>query len=266
MNAWRGDRARYSRIDPGLRLGNWAGRKWLDKDKLYSGTPERLLNCPEKRYTGELKYIDVLPFSSTISLEGSIDPGPLNAIQQGPDLNMRIGRKICMRSILIRVSMTGVIFDGDTSSFPQDVLMRFLLVYDLQTNGGGEAHTPPSVATILQPALQPPIVIGTAQVPNANMNYLSSINMDFTDRFVIVFDDMTILTALQTQSWEIYRYMKLRTEVRYLNEGVADYTVLNGDFSSIATGSLFLLRFMSQPAIGTNPPITYTCRIRYTDA
>ena len=67
----------------------------------------------------------------------------LNGVATGTDYTNRIGRKIILKSILLRCSM----YNDTTTSDPNGDVVRVLVVSDSQTNGAA-----PSVGDILQTA------------------------------------------------------------------------------------------------------------------
>lgn len=85
------------------------------------------------RYGGsnaELKYFDTVGKDLTPSSSGGT--ALINGIVQGADINMRIGRKINLKSVYMAINVFNVA--STQASSPQGVMIRFTLVYDSQPN------------------------------------------------------------------------------------------------------------------------------------
>lgn len=174
----------------------------------------------------------------------------LNAPVQGSGATQRIGRQIMIRKILGRVKFfnrtapTGSAFESWAPT------VRWMLVYDMQTNG-----TAPTQAQLFSA----PADISTLQ------------NLDNRDRFKILMDkvftfakigmrqvDEGQATAGQAKTYKFYKRVNLPVQ---FNAGNA------GTVADIATGSLHLVCFSDG---GSNDP-TYNAhidaliRIRYSD-
>lgn len=184
----------------------------------------------------ELKTIDTEGYNNTTST-GAVYL--LSGVAQGTDYTNRIGRKISMKSLLIRFSLNPNA--GQTSAVGDFV--RILIVYDSQSNGSA-----PGVTDILQTA-----------------NYLSPMNLNNRDRFKVLHERLipmnpTVYTtgALtggnpQNKSYEIYKRM-------FLDEVFSNTTNL---ISSITSGSVYLLIIA---AAATATGLGYNSRIRFSDS
>ena len=157
----------------------------------------------------------------------------LNALAQGAGSSSRIGRKVSMRSFLMRYSLQ------QPAQLPS-LQARILIVYDKQCNGAI-----PAITDILNGS--------TAEAVN---------NLDKSDRFITLVDYVTPEpgsnnagdAAAQTFLYPaIYRKLNLETM----------YSGTAGTFAEIVTGALWLFVHSSE-STGTAQMFMST-RVRYTD-
>jgi len=183
---------------------------------------------------GELKYLDVntdVAFSET----GSITL--LNGCAPGTGASQRIGKKIVMKSINVRLAIaanipTGVVFQGT---------VRMIIFFDKQTNAAA-----PLVTDVLEAATG-----------------LSNMRMDNRERFVVLSNQiLPIDQSGGNQSAFMKCYKKLNLPVIF-NAGVA------GTVADIQTGALYMLRICEQSGPttpGAVPVATLNTRIRFDDS
>ena len=174
-------------------------------------------------------------------------------VQQGAGIPNRIGNKIALKSLRLRgsVQTTGV-----TTGIQQQA--RFMIVYDRQVNG-----VYPTVSNVLSD-------INTSNVVTPG-NYLSSINPNFYDRFIVLCDKIFIVGAVTTGGTElngpteqkgfiIDEFIKLKgLECQF---GTSTNT---SPIADLNTGALYLITWGD--IINGNEP-TYmdmTCRLRFYD-
>lgn len=194
-----------------MRTGGWAG--------------------PSRSGASELKFVDtsnigVAPASGVMTL-GAL----CNGLVPGSGANNRIGRKIVMKSILLRwsIALSPTTTQGGT--------FRVMIVYDKQANA-----TAPAVTDILLSA-----------------NYTSQMNLSNRDRFVVLADVITDpISAGGNYSISGKLFKKLNLETMY-NPGVA------GTIGDITTGSLYVLIGNNGTFATAQPVITYETRVRYED-
>jgi len=181
---------------------------------------------------GELKFCDNginanIPFAVATFSTGQL----LTTILQGADASNRIGRKITIKSLLLRYGIRL----GATSGFGTAV--RTLVVYDKQANA-----TAPVITDIL--------LFDEFHAPN---------NLSNRDRFVTIFDSISKQIAVGGNAAECdVLYKRLNLETIY-NTGT------DAAIGSISSGSIYL--FFAQQGSMTTANGTYNgrCRIRYTD-
>lgn len=154
----------------------------------------------------------------------------LNSMQLGTANGQRVGRKIQMRSCLIRYTVTPPGAGGVSQN-------RFVLVYDKQTNGAA-----PTAADVF--------AINAFDAP---------LNLNNAERFVVIFDEITDSCQSQLINMAGKRYAKIRLDTLYAGN--------TGTVSDITSGGLFLFcANNSDPAVGqASVSYSYT-RVRYTDA
>lgn len=170
----------------------------------------------DRRGREELKTID----SGTSTFGATPTTGAvqlINGVATGTDYTARIGRKITMKSVLIRFTITPNVLQspgiGDT--------IRLILLYDTQTNGAD-----PGVSDIL-----------------AQPNWLAPMNLNNRDRFKIIKDRFvsceactytaTTLTAGSPMQHNIKWYCKMTYDTIFGGTGATS--------GSIQTGGLFVL-------------------------
>lgn len=180
----------------------------------------------------EHKFIDTIatiaiPFTNS-TFAGV---GLLNGCQQGSDASNRIGRKICMTSILFRWSASL----GSTSTGGSP--LRIVIVYDKQANGAA------------------PVPLDIFQ----NNDFESNLNLNNRDRFLVLSDVYTQSMSANGEfatGGKIYKKLNLET---VFNSGSA------GTIGDITSGSIYA--WVSQiNTIGTaNASFQVACRIRFTD-
>lgn len=215
------------------------------KKRRYNAAPASypVLAAPkgtEKKWTDTVVLKDSAP-AATYLINGanaSNDPFKLlNGLALGTSANQRIGRRITMRSILLRFNF-----------YPQATTtlagrFRIVVFYDRQTNG----TTP----------------IGTDLLQNNLSMY--PLNLSNADRFLVLYDKYSPVmgsltggaagTAAPFSTIKLYRKLKLDTT--YGLSAASDVT-------AVATGGLFL--GVWQVGFATANP-NYDChiRVRYTD-
>ena len=169
----------------------------------------------------ELKTIDVAPTQTEATTTSSINL--LNGVATGTDYTARIGRKIMMKNLYLRIQIAPV--DQVTS----DTHVRLLCVYDMQTNGVAPAMTD---------------VLNTAST-------VDHVNLNNRDRFKILFDKCVpiganVNTATQAYSngknvYYIKKYLNLATK----GATETQYNGVGATVGSIATGSIYFVFFGS---------------------
>lgn len=191
-----------------------------------------------RRGRDELKVFDNNDQTTTTSQDGVVIL--LNGIAQGTDYTQRIGRKVCLRSLLTR--FTCILNTGTTASETGDVV-RLLIFYDSQTNA-----TTPQVSDVL-----------------TSTSFDAQMNLTNRDRFKVVLDKFITmngysstagaLTAGSPVPKMINKYKKMNMDVIFGGTG--------GTVGSIQTGGLFAL-IISLNAFQTTTILT--TRVRYTDS
>lgn len=155
----------------------------------------------------------------------------LNGIAQGNNATTRIGRKIMMKSVSCRYSVS---FSGGEFN-----RVRVLLIYDRQTN-----LALPAITDIL----------------NTN-TFNGHMNLTYADRFVVVADEYTEQSQLQGANFaaisgKIYR--KLNLDVMYNGN--------TGVIANVSTGALYLIVAQDNYGAGLGQGLfIHDTRVRYTD-
>lgn len=178
----------------------------------------------------EKKAVDTV-FTHNLPLTSSFGTAAvLNSMQLGTANGQRIGRKIQLRSVQIRYTVTPPGAGGVSQN-------RFVIVYDKQTNGAA-----PTAADVF-----------------AINAFDSPLNLNNAERFVVIMDEITDSCQSQLINMSGKRYAKIRLDTLYAGNA--------GTVGDITTGGLFLFcANNSDPITGVaSTSYSYT-RVRYTDA
>jgi len=182
---------------------------------------------------GELKFIDVTNQSNVPHTTGLFSGATLlNGIATGTDASTRIGRRVTIKSLLIRWSIR--LSASTTGGSP----VRILVVYDRQTNAAGAAITD---------------VLKADEFHEPN-------NLSNRDRFITIFDHITEAVSVEnvySVSGVLYKSLNLEQN---FNAGT------DASIGSISSGSI-LLYVAGVPSAfgGANLACQYASRVRYTD-
>lgn len=181
---------------------------------------------------GELKFVDnVNNTDVTVAVTTFTTPLLLNGLAQGTTASTRVGRKIVMKSILIRYSQEVRTTTVGAAGY------RILVVYDKQANA-----TAPAVTDILE-----------------NDTFNSPNNLSNRDRFVTIFDHMAVpIGANGPQAHADVLFKRLNLETLF-NGGSA------GTIGDITSGSVYMMMAQSGGWATAAPDFLSRIRIRYTD-
>lgn len=166
----------------------------------------------------ETKRIDNSNPQITLNNTGASSIFLLNGCIQGTDaLGQRVGRKIVVSRIRIRatVQYSAANLGTSTGLVGQSDLVRFVLVYDKQTNQAAVA-----TSSILS-------LTGNFNAP------LSVYNINTQDRFIILGDSMKFVCNAGPSMAELIWDVPCKLEVRYTSGNV-------GDITDIITGAILL--------------------------
>jgi len=174
-------------------------------------------------------------------------------VQQGAGIPNRIGNKIALKSLRLRGSVQTT---GATGAPQQQG--RFMIVYDRQVNGAY-----PAVNNILSD-------IGVSNVV-APGDYLSSINPNFYDRFIVLCDKIFIVGPVTTGGGEINgpteqkgyiidEFIKLKgLEVQF------GTSTNNSPIADLNTGALYLIGWGDINNGNEASYMDMKCRLRFYD-
>lgn len=155
----------------------------------------------------------------------------LNGVAQGTTAGTRLGRRIRMKSILLRWNFSMSTTSAGGSAF------RILVVYDAQSNGTAPAVTD----VVVLDAITAPMNLGNAR------------------RFKVLCDELVpCIGTAGPQSQIGTRYIKGDWPVEF-NTGSA------GTIGDIQTGSVFMLIWQDGKLITAAPQSTVYTRVRFTD-
>jgi len=193
-----------------LRVGGWA-------------SPSRM---------GELKFRDTNYLVSLPPNATTFTAGPLlNAMAPGSTASQRIGRKIVLKSFLMRYR--GIVATTSVGGSP----VRMLVVYDKQANA-----TAPTILDVLE-----------------RDDFTSPNNLSNRDRFVTLCDHMSDPVSQngnQGVQGVVYKPLNLET---MFNDGTA------GTIGDITSGSVYIFIAQTSGISVTGPQFEWDFRIRYSD-
>jgi len=181
---------------------------------------------------GELKFLDSSMNDDPLLASGAFTAGTLlNGLVPGSTASQRIGRKVTIKSLLVRYSWG--LATTSTGGSP----LRILIVYDKQANA-----VAPAITDILL----------TDTFHSAN-------NLSNRDRFVTISDIITDPVSTG-DSFAVAGviYKKLNLETMY-NAGTA------GTIGDISSGSIYMFVAQTGRIATASPEFSSTVRIRYTD-
>jgi len=181
---------------------------------------------------GELKFCDTTVSTAITFNSAAFSTGQLlTAIAQGTDASNRIGRKVVLKSLLVRYAIKL----GSTSTFGSPV--RILVVYDKQANA-----TAPAITDVL--------TVDDFFAPN---------NLANRDRFVTIFDHITapVSGGGDAQVADVL-YKRINLETIY-NSGT------DALIGSISSGSIYIFAAQAGNLLTANGNINARIRLRYTD-
>ena len=180
---------------------------------------------------GELKFVDNSATTSTNLATTWSAAILLNGLANGSDASTRIGRKVTMKSLLVRYVAS--LQAGSTQGSP----VRILIIYDKQANAAA-----PGITEIL--------LADDFRSPN---------NLSNRDRFVTLADTITDPIAVNgtfSVAGVIYKKFSLET---MFNQGTA------GTIGDITSGSVYMFVSQTGTAGVAAPQVLWRSRIRYTD-
>jgi len=180
---------------------------------------------------GELKFCDIAATPTIPTSAAFATPILLTAIANGTDASGRIGRKITLKSLLIRwqLSLAATSVGGSP--------VRVLVIYDKQANAQA-------------PAITDVLLTDT---------FTSQNNLSNRDRFVTIFDQITEPVSVQNNyACANVNYKGINLETIY-NAGT------DAAIGSIASGSIYLFVAQTGSTTIAAPVFTFKSRLRYTD-
>lgn len=191
-----------------------------------------------KRGRDELKVIDsgstspgVVPVAGALIL--------INGVATGTDYTARIGRKICLKSMLVRFNLAPNYAASDSTG----ETIRIMLVWDTQSNSAA-----PLVTDVLNAA-----------------DYLSPNNLNNRDRFKILADKFLTLPGWTAAAGALVNGSPVEKNLKLYKKGYWE-TVFSGTgatVGSIQTGALYILYIGSG---GAQTNFSYNSRVRFIDA
>lgn len=180
----------------------------------------------------------------------------LNLVQQGAAYYNRIGTKINLKSLKLRLRFT-----VNTNLSNANTTFRILVVYDKNNNG-----YPPVVQDILQSIYQD----GTSV-----LNVYSSVNINYRDRFEILLDEFITLPPVSSPTpgqfvivgglavpYTYEKYLKLKDRPQMYRGTASPITI-----GSVVSGAIYLLPISDLPQASLLNPYDMggEARVRFTD-
>lgn len=226
-----------------------------------SGAPSGLYNLA----TGskEYKFIDTsfgMGLNHVTQLAVPFGDTPyfslLNGLTLGTSASQRIGMKIAMKSLYwsMNFGLKAKDVDPTTDIETYNVPVRFMIVYDKQTNGA-----PFTIVDLLTTLTG----LNNAQPRSIDTN--SPNNLNNRDRFIVLTDKRFILQSGGPSARHIKKFKRLNTSVAYKSGATV------GDITDISSGSLYAICYTDRDFADTALDGNYTVRmsgdirLRYQD-
>lgn len=201
----------------------------------------------------EIKTVDVNQVVLTLSTAGNSTL--LNGLIEGVDANQRVGRRINMKSVKIRMWWA----QGVTPAAAVDTYCRYVLVYDRQPNGAA-----PTWADVFTQYNVSGATDSTAMAAPNPTNF---------DRFVILRDGArtyspSVATGAAQPAQDDTSYIRQPEEWFVNLKGLEAHYIAGAGAGTIAdfrTGSLYFLTLGSNSVANATTTVTITARVRYHD-
>jgi len=226
------------------RVANAAVYKALPR-RTYARSRVPLASRGWKFNNSELKVSDAVSSTYAVNTTGLCTP--LCIPQLGSDMNMRIGRKIMIKSVYIRgFCATAASLTIDDGQATEPTLLRFIIFIDDQPNG-----TPATPAQVL-----------------STVDATSQLNLNNRDRFKVVSDKTFIMgpwalnfaTGYASAPSQIHPVKKFKS----LNLETIFNGTSTGNISDIASGALYMMWIGTGTGDSASRAIVST-RVRYSD-
>ena len=224
---------------------------------IVSGNASGLYNISSG--TKEYKFVDVTlgttGTATAVVTSSSAVFGLLNGLKLGTGAYQRIGNKIAMKSLYTSVTfgMSSAENDSTVDLNVNNRPVRFMIVYDKQTNG-----SLPVIGDLLSAFSGVDNNVGRA------IDINSPNNLNNRDRFIVLMDKRFVLQSHGTTARHIKKYKRLNTSVAYKSGATV------GDVTDITTGGLYYLAFCDIDLGNVTDPLsvitmTGDIRLRYQD-
>lgn len=174
---------------------------------------------------------------------GTPTVGVLNNLISGSGSNQRIGRKITMKSVFLRLYFAISAATESTISFAP---FRWMVIYDRQTNA-----TLPSINSILNYSQY--TAAGASSV-------LALQNLDWKNRFKVLADETTVLDVSNESACVVQRYINLPMDCKQVEFNVNN----GGGIGDISSGALYFICWNSFDDTATGV-VQMVSRVRFTD-
>lgn len=217
------------------------------------------MNIAQRQHNpDELKGVDT--YVSKLDVDTDGDFKLLNGTKAGTGYHERIGNKITMKSIELRIQFEK---NANVLASPQeDLYQRVLCVYDNQTNG---------VEPVWADVIRSIDITGTPSSTSTDF-----VNLANRNRFIILMDktfvcprqdqvtptgnmDMTFWSLIDGEApCQTHQFIKLKGLKTF-------YKASTGLISDITTGGLYIMTFGNQTDAKTGVDILVSSRLRYWD-
>ena len=196
----------------------------------------------------ERKYIDTQGESALIDETAGFLL--INGLQQGVTSVTRIGQRVTMKSIHLKIVVTGQQVTTAPNLNVFNNVARIMLVYDLQPNG----------ATPLASDLLDTHTGGTAIIAPLNKQWTQRWKVLWDKRFPVMNSYTPAGGAGLAANSQIFDevYLNLNHNVEYTNTST-------GTVGDIKTGALWFVAVSNTSDTAQQPRMAYYIRIRYTD-
>lgn len=230
----RGGPVKYSKVSGGAR-------GFVRQSGFYG----RYAGAGRKRYAkSETKFFDTqfIVGGLNASPRGIIVLDSMNLVPQGVLEDNRIGRKMCIKSIQVKLQIE----KEESKVSPENDVFRFMVVLDKQANGA--AATAPDVLD--------------------SNSFFSFFNLENSSRFLILYDKHMVLRTngaadSATGVWGGQtKWLQISKRVNIPIE----FGGVTGALAEVRSNNIFLLAAQQDQPIGASPILgNGRCRIRFSD-
>lgn len=188
----------------------------------------------------EYKFVDVTAVNQTFQNSAAPFVALLNSVAEGTDNQNRIGRKLTLKNLNLRLSVQNDSTSLSSANFAKQAdTVRWAVVFDKQANG--------SAASVNNVWNAP----GTAVDPFAGRL------LDYLDRFSILAEGQEVLNVSGANAFTVHKYIKMNLPTRYIGTGTG--------VANIESGALYVMVWDQNTSGATQSTVSFTSHLLFED-